>query len=276
MNKDLTVGKPETVLWKFCVPLFGSIGVAWATFLCQGISCILAVGVVRQKLWAIHTEGKIPLFSLTLLKKIIIIAVPSTLQQSFISIGNIIIQSVINGFGSGVIAGYSAAIKLNNLVITSFTTLGNGVSNYTAQNMGAGKISRISDGFKAALKMVWTLCVPIVIVYVLATRFLIQIFMDNPSEPALISGIRFLNIVAPFYFVVSAKLAADGILRGAGLMKQFMIATFTDLTLRVVLAIVLSGQWGYVGIWCAWPVCWCIATVLSIWFYRNGPWKSHS
>lgn len=112
--------------------------------------------------------------------------------------------------------------------------------------------------------------------YVLATRFLIQIFMDNPSEPALISGIRFLNIVAPFYFVVSAKLAADGILRGAGLMKQFMIATFTDLTLRVVLAIVLSGQWGYVGIWCAWPVCWCIATVLSIWFYRNGPWKSHS
>lgn len=251
----------------------GVAGVAWATFLCQGISCILAVSVVRQKLKAIHTEGTIPLFSLTLLKKIIIIAVPSILQQSFISIGNIIIQSVINGFGSGVIAGYSAAIKLNNLVITSFTTLGNGVSNYTAQNMGAGKISRIKDGFKAALKMVWTLCVPIVIIYVLATRFLIQIFMDNPSEPALISGIRFLNIVAPFYFVVSAKLAADGILRGAGLMKQFMIATFTDLTLRVVLAIVLSGKWGYVGIWCAWPVCWCIATVLSIWFYRNGPWK---
>ena len=62
------------------------------------------------------------------------------------------IQGVINGFGSGVIAGYSAAIKLNNLVITSFTTLGNGISNYTAQNIGAGKMHRVKEGLSAGKK----------------------------------------------------------------------------------------------------------------------------
>ena len=246
----------------------GVAGVAWATCLCQGISCVLALCAVRKRLAGIHTEGKIVLFSAQLLKKIAVIAIPSILQQSFISIGNIVIQSVINGFGSEVIAGYSAAVKLNNLVITSLTTLGNGISNYTAQNLGAGILPRVKAGFRAAVKMVWMLCIPIVLVYILGNHLLIRAFMDEPSELALLSGTWFLKIVAPFYFVVSVKLAADGVLRGAGLMRQFMIATLTDLLLRVILTIVFAGQWGYMGIWCAWPVGWCVATVLSVGFYR--------
>lgn len=88
-----------------------------------------------------------------------IIAVPSILQQSFISVGNLLIQSVINGFGASVMAGYSAAVKLNNLVITSFTTIGNGISNFSAQNLGAHQYGRIREGFRAGIKMVWCLCV---------------------------------------------------------------------------------------------------------------------
>lgn len=246
----------------------GVAGVAWATCLCQGISCVLALWAVRKRLAGIHTEGKIALFSADLLKRIAVIAIPSILQQSFISIGNIVIQSVINGFGSEVIAGYSAAVKLNNLVITSLTTLGNGISNYTAQNLGAGMLPRVKAGFRAAVKMVWMLCIPIVLVYLLGNQLLIRAFMDEPSELAFLSGTWFLKIVAPFYFVVSVKLAADGVLRGAGLMRQFMIATLTDLLLRVILTIVFAGLWGYMGIWCAWPVGWCVATVMSIGFYR--------
>ena len=251
----------------------GVAGVAWATFLCQGISCVLAVITVLKRLSKIHTEGKIPLFSGALCKQIAVIAIPSILQQSFISIGNILIQGVINGFGSGVIAGYSAAVKLNNLVITSFTTIGNGMSNYTAQNLGAGILSRIKEGFKAGVKMVWILCIPIVLLYVLGSDFLIRIFMDQPSQEAMRSGGLFLLIVSPFYFVVSVKLVADGILRGSGLMRQFMIATFTDLILRVLLAFLFSSWWGYLGIWCSWPIGWSIATVLSVLYYRKGPWK---
>ncbi len=96
----------------------GIAGVAWATFLCQGISCIFSVLLVLRRLQTLKTEGAIPLFSGQLLGKIAVIAVPSILQQSFISVGNMMIQGCINDFGVSVAAGYSAAVKLNNLVIT--------------------------------------------------------------------------------------------------------------------------------------------------------------
>lgn len=252
----------------------GVSGVAWATFLCQGVSCILALIAILGRLSSIQTHGQIPLFSGKAFRQIAAIAIPSILQQSFISVGNIIIQSVINDCGVGVTAGYAAAIKLNNLVITSFTTLGNGMSNYTAQNMGAGLPARVKDGFRAGIKMIWLLCIPIVILYLTAARFLVCFFINKPSDLALSSGVQFLYIVTPFYFIISLKLISDGILRGAGLMKVFMIGTFTDLILRVVLAKLLADIFGYTGIWCAWPIGWTIAMVLSIIFYHNGPWKT--
>ena len=247
----------------------GVAGVAWATFLCQGVSCILAVAVVFRRFTAIHTEGHVPVFSWMLLGKIAYIAVPSILQQSFISFGNIIIQSVINTFGASVIAGYSASVKLNNLVITSFTTLANGISNFTAQNLGAGKKERIGQGFAAGIRMVWLLCIPLAGAYFLAGRYLVMLFLEHPTGTAMETGVMFLRILAPFYFVVSAKLVADGVLRGTGLMQKFMASTFTDLLLRVVLAVVLSKIFGTNGIWSAWPVGWCVAAVLSVLFVRG-------
>ena len=248
----------------------GIAGVAWATFICQGISAVLAVIVVFLRLSKIKVLQRCPVFSFIILVKLLKIAIPSILQQSFISIGNIIIQSVINEFGAGTIAGYSAAVKLNNLVITSFTTLANGISNFTAQNLGAGKNERIRDGFKAGLKMVWIISIPLVLLYFFAGKQLLYLFLDNPTNTAIHTGIMFLCILSPFYFVVSTKLVADGILRGAGLMSRFMITTFTDLILRVVLAIILSKQFGSTGIWCAWPIGWSIATTLSVIFYKKA------
>ena len=251
----------------------GVAGVAWATFLCQGVSCVLAVLFVLRRLRGVETDEKSALFSFPLFCRIAAIAVPRILQQSFISVGNIVIQGVINSFGSSVMAGYSASVKLNNLVITSLTTLGNGISNFTAQNIGAGKMERVRSGFKAGLKLVWMLCLPIVALYLLGGRMLVNIFMNEPSEAAMASGVQFLRIVSPFYFVVSCKLVSDGVLRGAGLMKEFMAATFTDLILRVGLAIALSKALGAVGVWCAWPIGWSIAMVMSVIFYRRGPWE---
>ena len=252
----------------------GVAGVAWATFLCQGISCVLAVLVVFRRLGKMHTEKTAKIFSWPLFRKFAVIAVPSILQQSFISVGNILIQGAINGFGTGVMAGYSAAVKLNNLVITSFTTLANGVSNYTAQNIGAGKLQRVRSGFQAGIRMVWSLCVPLVLLYFFAGRYLVGFFIDTPTETAITTGVQYLRILSPFYFVVSSKLVADGILRGSSLMGRFMASTFTDLVLRVVLAYALSAAMGSaLGIWCAWPIGWSVATCMSILFYLRGPWR---
>ncbi|HIT35033.1 MAG TPA: MATE family efflux transporter [Candidatus Faecousia intestinigallinarum] len=253
----------------------GVAGVAWATFLCQGISCVLAIWVVFFRLSKMEIDRRSGLFSWELLRRIAIVAVPSILQQSFISVGNIIIQGVINTFGSAVMAGYSASIKLNNLVITSFTTLGNnGISNFSAQNLGAGKLERIPAGFRAGLKLVWLLCVPLVVLYLLGGKELVAIFLDAPSGRAMDVGVEILRILSPFYFVVSAKLVADGILRGTGMMKQFMAATFTDLILRVILARVLSMPLETTGIWLAWPIGWTAATLLSILFYKRAKWRT--
>ena len=251
----------------------GVAGVAWATFLCQGISCVLAVIFVLRRLTAIKTEHKVKVFSPVLLGRIAVIAIPSILQQSFISVGNIVLQSVINSFGPSVMAGYSAAVKLNNIVITSLTTLGNGISNYTSQNIGAGKLYRVKQGFRAGVKIVWMICIPFVLLYLPAGRFLVYLFMEDITGTAIDTGVEFLRIVSPFYFVISIKLVADGILRGSGLMGRFMISTFTDLILRVVLAFVLSVPFGSMGIWCAWPMGWILGATLSTLFYHNGPWK---
>ena len=248
----------------------GVAGVAWSTFICQGISCILALLFVLKRLTTIKTEGRVEIFSWSLFKDISVIAIPSILQQSFISVGNIIIQSTINPFGPGVIAGYAASVKLNNLVITSLTSLGNGISNFTAQNLGAEKPERVRAGFRAGIGLVWIICIPLVLLYLFAGKYLLYLFLDTPSEAALSTGITFLRILSPFYFVVSLKLVSDGVLRGAGMMKKFMIATFTDLILRVVLAKVLSIPFASTGIWLAWPIGWSIATILSIVFYFTG------
>ncbi|MCD8035995.1 MAG: MATE family efflux transporter [Clostridiales bacterium] len=248
----------------------GVAGVAWATFICQGISCVAAMLVVIKKLAGIHTEGSVPKFSLSTLKQVSTVAVPSILQQSFVSVGNIIIQSLINGYGASVMAGYSAAVKLNNLVVTSYGTFGNGISNYSAQNLGAGKNERIQAGFGAGLKMVYIVSVPIVILYLLCGQTFIEFFMNDGSTEAIQTGVIYLRILSPFYFVVATKLVADGILRGVSAMGRFMISTFTDLIIRVGLAALFSNMIGTsTGIWMAWPFGWSIATVLSIIFYRQ-------
>ena len=251
----------------------GVSGVAWATFICQGVSCVLAIVVIFVKLGKIKTNGKVGFFSWQLLGRFAIIAVPSILQQSFISVGNIVIQSVINSFGAVVMAGYSAAIKLNNMIITSLTTLGNGISNFTAQNLGAAQYDRIKAGFRAGLKLVWALCLPLVLLYEFAGKWLVYVFLESPTGAATDTGVLFLRIVSPFYFVVAAKLVADGILRGAGLMKKFMTATFTDLFLRVALAEILAHTaLGTTGVWISWPIGWTVAAIVSILFYATIKW----
>ena len=268
----------------------GVAGVAWATFLCQGISCVLAMTTVFRRLQQIPVssafidESKVPkesqnknifcendikIFDFNYFKKFVSLAIPSILQQSSISIGTIMIQSSINACGVGVTAGYAAGIKLHNMVVAAFTTLGNGISNFTAQNIGANQLERVREGRKTGIQMVWTLCVPIVLMYTLGAKPLISMFIDNPTELALQSGMYFLYICAPPYFLLSVKLVTDGVLRGAGMMKEFAFATTVDLILRVVLVKILAEPLGYIGIWMSWPIGWVLGTSLSLMFYRR-------
>lgn len=254
----------------------GVAGVAWATFIAQGIACILSILTLMKRMKAIKSERKSELFSWNMLGKIAIVAVPSILQQSFISVGNLMVQGLVNGFGSSVVAGYSAAIKLNTFAISSFSAITNSVSSFTAQNIGAGYYSRIKEGFKCG--MVMAICVGAIFfgLYFFFDEQMVNLFLDADStQEALNAGREFLKIVSPFYFAISIKFIADAILRGAGKMTYFMICTFSDLIIRVGLSWILSSYMqSSTGIWLSWPIGWTIGMVLS-WIFYNVVQKEY-
>ncbi|MDE7018761.1 MAG: MATE family efflux transporter [Lachnospiraceae bacterium] len=248
---------------------WGVAGVAWATFIAQGAACVLALFAFRGRIAQVQTDGKAALFSFDVLGKIAFVAVPSILQQSFISIGNIFVQSLVNSYGSEVIAGYSAAVKLNTFFITGLTTLGNGISGFTAQNLGAKKPERIREGYKAGIGMALGVTFPFFLAFCLLSRGMMLLFMEDAGGAAMAAGVMFLRIVSPFYFVISIKLISDGVLRGTEAMNYFMVSTFTDLILRVILAYIFSAWFASDGIWMSWPAGWCVGTLLSARFCRK-------
>ena len=245
----------------------GIAGVAWATFICQGISSIVSLVVVVRRIATLEKGVKeFELFSLPLFSKILKIAIPSTLQQLFVSVGNILIQSVINSFGAVVMAAYAAVIKLNNMVITALMTLGNGISSFTAQNIGAKKVERIKRGYLNALLIAAFFIIPIVILFFFG-KYLLLMFVSSNDLDILKVGRDFQIIVSLFYPVVTIKIITDGSLRGMGKMGAFMVSTFTDLIIRVALSFILSMELGAIGIWYSWPIGWVIGTIISVIFY---------
>lgn len=254
----------------------GVDGVAWATFIAQGVSAVLALMILITRIKKLDTDEEKPkLFSVKMLGKISVIAVPSIMQQCFVSVGNLFIQGIVNGYGSAVIAGYSSAIKLNTFVVTCVSTMSNGMSSFTAQNVGAGNMKRVSEGFKVSIIMSAFIALPITAIYLIFGEGLVNVFMKEPDPMAVAVGYGFLKIVAPFYFSVSAKLNCDAVLKGAGAVKYFVITTFTDLILRVVLAYAFADTLGAEGLWWCWPVGWVVSAAMSVYFYLSGHWKKH-
>ena len=283
-----SLGDSKTPLWFLIASSVGNIvldavfvivfhwgvgGVAWATFLAQGVASACAFWAVLHRLKSVETKEKPALFSGAMLRRISIVAIPSILQQSFVSVGNLCIQGLVNGFGSSAIAGYSAGVKLNTFAITSLTALSNSVSSFTGQNIGAGKMERVRSGFKAGLVMSLAVALVFMGAYVFRGENLLLLFMNSTSAEAIEIGKKFLLIVSLCYLFLALKLAADGVLRGAGAMVYFMITTFLDLILRVVLAFILVHPFGITGIWLSWPFGWVISSTLSLAFYLFGVWN---
>ena len=252
----------------------GVEGVAWATFIAQGIAATLSLSCLILKIRKI-TNIKSDIFSFAILKKILFVAIPSILQQSFVSVGNIFIQGLVNTFGEIIVAGFSAAGKLNTFTITTLTALGNSMSSYTAQNIGADKTERIKSGVKSLYIISFIITLPLFILFFFCPQVMMKIFVNSGDVEIINSGVEFLKTVSPFYLFISIKLIIDGVLRGSGVMKMFMVSTFSDLLLRVVLCYTLTPIFNESGIWYSWPAGWLLATAISCIFYFTGIWKKN-
>ena len=247
----------------------GVAGVAWATFIAQGISAVLALSTLTARLRRFHQGSRPRLFDASLLWRIAAIAVPSIMQQSVLSVGNLFVQEIVNRYGSAVIAGYSGAVKLNTFAINCFMALGGCLSSYTAQNLGAGKRERLPMGFRTGVRLSLIATVPFFVLYFFFSRGMMGLFLNADSGEAIRAGVEFLRIVSPLYFMISIKLMTDGVIRGSGAMVYFVLATIPDLILQIAFAYLLTPRFGSTGIWMAWPFGWFAASGLTILFYRR-------
>ena len=249
-------------------------GVAWATFIAQGAACLLSLAVLLKKSLAIDSHGdNVRAFDGGMLKSMLRIGIPSMLQMSIVSIGALMVQAVINSFGSAFIAGYSAAHKIHNFMATSINTCGQAVSTYAAQNIGADRLDRVNEGIRSVLTVMISISLVMVAVIYLFGENLVGLFVDAPTAEVLEAGVFYLRVVVvgmvPFCFFN----CFNGVARGAGYMPAFTISTLSDLVVRVVFAYAFVGLLGRSVVAISIVVGWCVGITISCAFHFSGRWK---
>lgn len=267
----------------------GVTGLALATLIAQACAGIISLILVLVRLKKLIVTDPVPshpgfdfkkFFSTRILKSIILMAFPGVCQQSFVSVGQLFVQNLINGFGEQTIAAYTAAMKINTFCISCIVTVANAIASFTAQNLGAGDIKRVKKGmYSAALILIgFSLCI-VAIVAPLANQ-LVELFVNSSETSGTISvseviatGSQFLWITCPFYVFIAIKTSTDGVIKGAGCLFQFMVSTFADLILRVALSYILAPSLGFLGVCISWPIGWVIGTALSVGLYLSRSWE---
>lgn len=269
----------------------GVAGVAWATLIAQGISAVLSFGVFLRVLWRISERSlsgitdpallvacsspvSTRLFSRNELFSMAKIALPSILQQSIVSIGLMLVQSVVNSFGSQALAGFSAASRVESICIVPMAAIGNAVSSFTAQNIGAQKKDRVTEGYHAANIMVISCAVVLCLILEIFALPITLFFLGNDGTPTAIETSRnYLTFIGWFFCLIGFKMAVDGLLRGAGDMKMFTIANLVNLFIRVTVSMTMAPKFGIGMVWYAVPIGWFTNWAISFSQYRTGKWS---
>lgn len=252
----------------------GVAGVAIATVAAQGISAVISFIILMKLLRKYETEGKCELFDKGMFVTGTKIAIPSIIQQSIVSIGMLLTQSAVNQFGSSALAGYSAGMRLESLCIVPMIATGNAMSTFTAQNLGARKEERVREGYKAAYFIIAGFGVLLILVSQIFHDPIISIFVNAGDSPvAFATGNSYFRFVGWFFSFLGFKAITDGILRGAGDAKVYMIANLVNLAIRVSVAQLLSPVFGIEVIWYAVPMGWFANYLISFIWYRTGNWK---
>lgn len=254
----------------------GVAGLAWATFLAQGISALLSIATLIFRIRSIPVNGKIVVWNRGLLVNMMYIAVPSICQQSFVSIGVFLVQGVVNSFGSDTVAAFSAALKISTFALMVMNTMPNALSNFASQNIGAHELARVRQGLRISIVIAEIVILGVNLLFFLAASQILSLFIPATESRSVIRiGVQFLHTLAPFYFLVGIKNCCDSVLRGGGAMKPFMATTFSDLIIRIAFSYLFAGSLGFASICWAYPVGWIFGSLLSVYFYHAGVWRTH-
>ena len=260
----------------------GVAGVAWATLISQGACALVSLVVMIRRLKRLPNEEdkqgmRFPLFNFSAVRRILQIGLPSMLQQSLVSLSMMMMQGLVNSYGKVFVAGYTAATKIDTLSLMPNMNFANAISSYTAQNIGAGKYDRVKEGLKAILFMVVVFSLVITLIIFLFGSQLLSLFMDpGDTSGALSYGLSYMRTVSMFYILMGVLFVSNGVLRGAGDMGAFTLASMSNLFSRVTIAYALAHFIGESAIWWSIPAGWLVGSTVALLRVKSGKWKRKS
>jgi len=262
------------LVWLFvAVFKWGVAGSAWATVIAQAGAFFTGVIYLNRTHEVVKLNSFKLVFDRAIFRKSLMIGLPTGLQQTFVSLGMLAVTRIVNGFGTDVIAAYSAAGRLDSLAGMPAMNFGAALSTFVGQNMGANKPDRVKQGLKSTFMMSGALALLTSLVVIIFRHQLMHLFTDDVAVIAI--GAEYLVIVSSFYIFFSTMFVIGGVMRGAGdtLIPMF-ITLFALWAIRIPAAWIMSRYFGVDGIWWSIPVAWFIGMSLSYLYYLKGNWKT--
>ena len=254
---------------------WGVAGVAWATVLAQAVSFIGSLVYLNRTHELLRTNFSKLRFDKDIFTASLRIGLPSGLQQTLVSLGLMFMSAIVNGFGTGAMAGFSAASRIDSFVSMPAMNVAMALSTFVGQNMGAKKPERVRRGFRAALLIGVGITAVLVALLLIAGKRIVGIFSDD--QEVIRIGAQYLSVVAPFHFAFTVMFITNGVIRGAG---EAMVPLFSTLVamwlVRVPAAALFSLWWGLVGVWWSMPTGWLIGMGISLIYYNSGRWVRKS
>lgn len=269
---------------------WGVFGVAVGTLIAQGISSVISflLLILRLRKNSVKDSwsSSIPLpdkeenrlknyYNTEISWKMVKIGIPSILQQSIVYIGMLLVQVVVNSFGSSVMAGYTAGMRIESICIVPMTAVGNAMSSFSAQNLGARQPERVKQAYKTCYLIDGSIAILLcILLHLFGTAFL-KGFLDTASGTEAFSvASAYVRFESFFFMFIGLKCCTDAILRASGDMLVFTMANLANLTLRVFIANYFAHRWGVQAIWMAVPIGWFINYLISFLRVMTGKWKT--
>ena len=243
---------------------WGVSGAAWATVIAQILSA-LGIGLYfLLRLPELRPKRENMQFSKPLLSRIASVSVLTSVQQSIMNFGILMIQSLVNSFGIATMAAFAAGVKIDSFAYSPAQDFANGFATFVAQNTGAGKPDRVRQGIREAALLSLGFCAVVSALVFVFARPLLTIFID-PGESAILDiGVHYLRVEGVFYVGIGMLFLLYAIYRGLEQAGMSVVLTVISLGLRVVLAYAFAPQFGVTAIWLSIPIGWFIADIVGI------------
>lgn len=256
------------------IPAMGIRGVAWATVIAQAMSAVLAIRYILRHTNLINPNLREWRLQWDLVKSLFTIGVPAALQSSIVSFSQIIVASLVNTFGTTVVAAFGAAGRLDQFAFLPAMSIGLAVSALVGQNLGAGKHERVKEIVQWSTILAVLLTGIITVIALVQPTILIRIFTNEAD--VLHEGAKYLRIVGLNYIPLALMFIITGVLRGAGDTFASMLISFTTLWIvRLPIAWVLSNRLGLgiSGVWWSIVISTTLGVLLNYLYYRTGNWR---